>query len=101
MFGADMMGTILRGFGLSPEIVMETAGKLNAGVDRIAKAIEDQGREIRALKELQLAIAVHLGVSVPEPDPEQLAVAAAETARALAPFGGALPPAPVLESAVQ
>lgn len=97
MFGADMLGTILRGFGLSPEMVMETAQKLNTGVDRIAQAIEAHGRELTAQRELLNAIALHLGVTVPI-DPVQLEVAAEKTAEALTPFGGALPP--VMEGTV-
>lgn len=88
---ADMMGSMLRGFGLSPEKIMATAEMITGGIDRIAAALEAQREQLTAVREMQLAMAAHMGLYVAPLDASQAETAAAETAKALAPFGGALP----------
>jgi hypothetical protein len=93
----SMIETMLRGFGLDADKVMATGQTALEGIDRIANALQNMNQQLTELRDLQLAMATHMGIYQPPLSEEQLQLAQEKTAEALAAFGGSLPPPETLQ----
>lgn len=93
MFGLpDIVGNLLRSYGLEPEQMVEQAQRAGQLLDYLGAALHRIEAGVVQLQTNQIAIMTEMGLHVPEPTGEQLALIEDETAAYLARHGGPAPP---------